>query len=105
MDNHHPYVEVNRAMSEPFMVGLLPVGLIGPVVLCLLLAYLLTQMLWAMLFSPPSYFWTIGVFFWLSITYYAVVGDQPWRVKNQIAWIPKYRRGLYAVTPLLEDDC
>lgn len=102
MENH-PYVEVNKAMSEPFMVGLLPVGLIGPVVLCLFISYLLTQLLWAVLFDAPSYFWTIGLFFWLSVTYYTVVGDQPWRIKNQLAWIPRYRRGLYAVKPLLED--
>lgn len=103
MDNQ-PYIEVNRALSQPFMVGLLPAGLIGPVILCLFLSYLLTQTLWAILFAPPSYFWTMGLFFWLTATYYAVVGNQPWRVKNQIAYIPRYRRGMYTVAPLLKID-
>jgi hypothetical protein len=100
MENR-PYVEVNRAMSEPFMLGIFPIGLVGPIVLCLFLSYLITQALWSMFFQPPSYFWTVGAFFWLSATYYVVVGDEPWRIKNQISWMPTYRRGLYAVKPLL----
>lgn len=103
MENR-PYVEVNRAMSEPFMVGLFPIGLIGPVILCLFFSYVLTQILWSMFFDPPSYIWTTAIFFWSSATYYVVVGDEPWRIKNQISWVPTYRRGMYAVTPFLKKE-
>ena len=99
--NHQPYVQVNQALSQPFSIGLFPIMLVGPVVLCLFFSYMLTQFLWAALFGKPSFIWTIGLFFWMATTYYVVVGDQPWRTKNQISYIPQYKRGMYPVTPLL----
>lgn len=102
--NYQPYVQVNTALSQPFSIGLFPIMLIGPFVLCLFFAYLTTQLFWAALFGRPSFIWTIGVFFWLATTYYVVVGDQPWRIKNQISYIPRYRRGMYPAKSLLNEN-
>ena len=77
--------------------------LIGPVSLCFFFSYILTQMVWATFFDQPSFFWTIGLFFWMATTYYVVVGDEPWRIKNQLSYMPRYKRGMYAAKSLLDD--
>jgi membrane protein implicated in regulation of membrane protease activity len=91
-----PYLVVNRALNKAPTLWIFPPGMLY----ALGIGFFLSFVFLVLLFQAP--WWLVFLFWcWVSIVYYAVVGEKPWKFANRVRPAPHWMRGNKQITQLL----
>jgi hypothetical protein len=94
-----PYLIINRALNKAPTLWIFPPGMLY----ALGIGFFLSFMFLILLFQAP--WWLVFLFWcWVSIVYYAVVGEKPWKFANKIKHAPHWTRANRSISPLLYRD-
>jgi hypothetical protein len=91
-----PYLIINRALNKSPTLWIFPPGMLY----ALGIGFFLSFIFLVLLFQAP--WWLVFLFWcWVSIVYYAVVGEKPWKFAHKIKPPPQWTRANRPISPLL----